>query len=97
MIIIMIITSFIYREITKSRLANFHGRASRPRGCCGSRACLGAKDRTPEIDTSEIILDLHRNCSSDFQWYFPTEFHLCGFWSVICCPEMPQLARQEPT
>ena len=50
--------------------------------CRGPRATssgsLGAKDSTPEINTSEIAVDC--------QWHFPIEFHLCGFWCVIFCP-----------
>ena len=34
-------------------------------------APAGAKDCTPEIDTSEIIV----------------EFRFCDFWCVICCPD----------
>ena len=36
---------------------------------------LGAKDCTPEIDTSEIIVDVQWHCPMDCQWNFPTEFH----------------------
>ena len=34
---------------------------------------LGAKDCTPEINTSGIVVDVQ---SMDFQRHFPTEFHL---------------------
>ena len=36
---------------------------------------LGAKDCTPEINTSEIIMDC--------QWHFPMKFPLCDFWCNI--------------
>ena len=35
---------------------------------------IGAKDRTPEIDTSEIIVDLQWHVPMDVQWHFPTDF-----------------------
>ena len=42
-------------------------------------ACMGARDCTPEIDTSEIIVD--------FQWHCPTEFHFPAVfskgWSLV--------------
>ena len=45
-----------------------------------SRATLiGAKDCTPEINTSEIILDFQWHFPMDCQWHFPTEFH----WSAV--------------
>ena len=51
---------------SREHLASSSGpRGSGRRG--NSAGCLGAKDRTPEIDTSESIVD--------FQWDFPTEFH----------------------
>ena len=37
---------------------------------------LGAKDYTPEINASEIILDFQWHFPMDFQLHFPTEFHL---------------------
>ena len=40
---------------------------------------LEVKACTPEINTSEIIVD--------FEWHFPMDFHLCDFWCVIFCPE----------
>ena len=40
---------------------------------------LWAKDCTPEINTSEIIVD--------FQLHFPMDFHFCDFWCAIFCPE----------
>ena len=39
-------------------------------------AKLGAKDCTPEIDTSEIIVDFQWHFPMDCQWHFPPEFHL---------------------
>ena len=44
----------------------------RVRGSSGKGTRIGAKDCTPEIVTSEIIVD--------FQWHFQMEFHL----SVVC-------------
>ena len=47
------------------------------------RACLRRPLRQqeaigciPEIDTSEIIVDLWWRFQTDFQWHLPTEFHL---------------------
>ena len=37
---------------------------------------LGAKYCTPEIDTSEIIVDFQCHFPMDFQWHFPTTCHL---------------------
>ena len=38
---------------------------------------IGAKDCSPEINISEIIVDLQQwHSPMDFQWHFPTEFHL---------------------
>ena len=48
---------------------------------------LGAKDCRPEIDTSEIIVDLQWHFPMDFQWHFPTEFHFCEFRCVIFRPD----------
>ena len=39
-------------------------------------APLGAKDCTPEIDTSEIIVDFQWHFPMDFEWHFQTEFHI---------------------
>ena len=41
----------------------------------GAAAGLGAKDCTPEIDTSESIVDFRCRFPMDFQWHVPTEFH----------------------
>ena len=41
---------------------------------------LVAKDCTPEIDTSETIVDFQWHFPMDVQWYFPVELHL----SVVC-------------
>ena len=38
------------------------------------RVTLGAKDCTPEIDTSEIIVDFQWHFPMICQWHFPTEF-----------------------
>ena len=37
---------------------------------------LGAKYCTPEIDTSEIIVDVQWHLPTYFQWHLPTQFHL---------------------
>ena len=37
---------------------------------------VGAKYSTPEINTSEIIMDVQLHFPMDFQWHFPTESHL---------------------
>ena len=37
---------------------------------------LGPKYCTPQINTSEIIVDLQWHFPVDVQWHFPTEFHL---------------------
>ena len=51
---------------------------SRARG----RAELGGtKDCTPEIDTSEIIVDFQQHFPMDFQWYFPTHVHVSVVFS----------------
>ena len=44
---------------------------------------LWAKDCSPEIDTSEIIVDVQWYFAMDFQRRFPMEFHLCDFWRAI--------------
>ena len=43
-------------------------------------ARLGEKDCTPEINTSEIIVDFQWHFPMDCQWHFPTDVHL----SVVC-------------
>ena len=40
----------------------------------------GAKDCTPEIDTSESIADFQRHLPMDVQWHFPTAF----LFSALC-------------
>ena len=40
----------------------------------------GAKDCTPEINTSEIIVNRQWDFPMDFQLHCPTQFHL----SVVC-------------
>ena len=55
------------------RRACRRGRSS-PRGPRGCRPG-GAKDCTPEIDTSEIIADCQWLSPMDVQWHVPTEFH----------------------
>ena len=60
---------------------------------------LGAKHRTPEISTSEIIVDLRGHFPTEFrffQWYFSMDFHFCDFWCVIFCPEGHQAAARGP-
>ena len=58
---------------------------------------------TPEINTSEIIANCQLHFQIDCQWHFPTEFHFCDCWCVICCPEsltVPQKGdpkRGDPT
>ena len=47
----------------------------------GLTAFLGARYCTPEINTSEIIVD--------FQWHSPMDSHFCDFWCVIVCPALP--------
>ena len=42
---------------------------------------LGAKDFTPEINTSEIIVDFQWHFPTDCQWYFPTESHFSAVLS----------------
>ena len=37
---------------------------------------LGATDCTPEIDTSEIMLDFQWHFPMDFEWQFPTNCHI---------------------
>ena len=53
--------------------------SSREFGRLGRR-CLGAKDCTPEINTSEIIVDVQWHVPMDCQWHVQKEFHL----SVVC-------------
>ena len=54
----------------------------------GGHAYVGAKDCTPEIDTSEITLDAQWHFPMDFQRHFPKDFFcLCDVWCVIFCPE----------
>ena len=43
----------------------------------GHEHLLGAKDCTPEIDTSDNI------CYWNCQWHFPIKCHFCEFWCVI--------------
>ena len=45
---------------------------------------LGAEDRTPEINTSEIIVDFQLHVPMDVQWQFPTQRHL----SAVCSKGM---------
>ena len=49
---------------------------------------LGAKDCTPEINSSEIIVDFQWRCPMGFQWHFPTEIHFSGvcFQRIVTCP-----------
>ena len=42
---------------------------------------LGAKDSTPEIDTSEIIVDFQWHFPMDFQWHAPTTFQISVVFS----------------
>ena len=51
------------------------------RGNCPQVAELGAKDCTPEIDTSEIIMDFPWHFPMDVQWHFPIYFHLSVVFS----------------
>ena len=48
---------------------------------------IGAKDCTPEINTSEIIVEFQRHFPMDFQLHFPTEFHFSVLASLAaqCC------------
>ena len=50
----------------------------------------GAKDRTPEINTSEIIVDCQWYFPTDCQLHFPIEFHLSlvsGIsQGIVTCP-----------
>ena len=41
----------------------------------------GAKDCTPEIDTSEVIVDLQRRSPMALQWHFQTDFHVTAVCS----------------
>ena len=50
---------------------------------------LGAKDCTPEINTSEIIVDFRWHFPMDFQWRCSTELHFWDFWCNIL-PWEPQ-------
>ena len=50
------------------------------------RAPLGATYRTPEIKTSETIVDFRWHLPTDFQWQFPMDVHFCDFWCVVVCP-----------
>ena len=40
-----------------------------------------AKDCTPEINTSEITVDVQWRFQMDFQWHFPREFDLSAVFS----------------
>ena len=41
---------------------------------------LGAKDCTPEVDTSEVIADFQWHLPMDFQWHLPTD---CPLSAVV--------------
>ena len=45
-----------------------------------SSSLLGAKYSTPEINTSEIIVDCQWHFPMDVQWHFPMESH----FSAVC-------------
>ena len=49
-------------------------------------AVPGAKDRMPEINASEIIVDFQWHFPMDVQWHFPMDCHVCDIWCVIFCP-----------
>ena len=69
---------------------------------------IGAKDCTPEIETSEVIVDFR----GIFQWMFSgmvewilmcstIYVHVCEFWCAIVCPErkvcrLSRLLRRVP-
>ena len=50
------------------------------------RSHLGAKYCTPEIDTSEIIVDFQWHFPMDLQWYFPKDCHLSAVFSQGLSP-----------
>ena len=45
------------------------------------RGSLGTKDCTPEIDTSELIVDFQLHFPMDVQWRCPTDVHLSVVFS----------------
>ena len=45
---------------------------------------IGANYCTPEINTSEIIVDFQWHFPMDVQRCFPVEFHMCDFWNFTC-------------
>ena len=45
---------------------------------------LGAKYCTPEINTSEIIVDFEWHFPMNFQWHFPKDCHFPNGCSVVC-------------
>ena len=47
----------------------------------------GAKDCTPEINTSEIVVYFRWHAPTDCTRHLPMEFPLCDFRCVIFCPE----------
>ena len=53
---------------------------------------------TPEVNTSEIIVDLQWHVPMDCHWHFPTEVHVWDFWCLVLCPEgRGRLCRSGPT
>ena len=49
---------------------------------------IGAKDCTPEIKTSEIIVDVQWHIPMDVQWHVPTDVNLSVvlFQRIVTCP-----------
>ena len=51
---------------------------------CVSCACQGAKDCTPEINTSEIVVDFQWYFPMDVQWHFPTKLIFQWYFPKDC-------------
>ena len=58
---------------------------------------VGAKYCTPEINTSEIIVDFQWHFTIHFQWHFPMDFHFCEFWCAIFRPEPHRTPPHPPS
>ena len=60
---------------------------------------IGARYCTPEINTSEIIVDYQWHSPMDCQWHFPTEFHVsavCSVGSSLVQWILPELSDGSP-
>ena len=98
-IIIIIMTMIIIIDLSEDIIPGRRPRPRRPPGRSPSarrrrqRICRAApfgwqQKCTPEINTSENIMDFQWHFPMKCQLHFPMKFHCCDFWCVIFCPHL---------